>query len=373
MRRAKLGLVNLMGLRDRNSAPVAVLRTTVDTVKMAEDFGFDIAWFAEHHFTNHSICPNALLMVAHLAGQTARIRLGPAVLALPFHDPLRLVQEVALAELLTSGRLVLGLGAGYQPYEFDRFGLDPASKHARMREIWDILEQGLTTGRVEHSGAHYAVKPTELSMRPFGVAPPEIFVASREPEIVRRAARGGHTPFIGFGHRGLETARAARAGLEALWVEGGGDPAEMPLAVQRFVYVTEDRAQAELAAACVRDFARAYVTLGGAALDKDGAFVRLMPLNDEPPLDDFLEKAVIGPADHCAEMLATELAALRPSHLCCMMGLAGIGRQETLASLERFGTEVLPQLAPLVDAGEDAPAPSVRAAGPAPALAPWRS
>lgn len=373
MRRTKLGLFNLMGLRDRNSAPVAVLRTTVDTVKMAEDFGFDIAWFAEHHFTNHSICPNALLMVAHLAGQTARIRLGPAVLALPFHDPLRLVQEVALAELLTSGRLVLGLGAGYQPYEFDRFGLDPASKHARMREIWDILEQGLTTGRVEHSGAHYEVKPTELSMRPFGVAPPEIFVASREPEIVRRAARGGHTPFIGFGHRGLETARAARAGLEALWAEGGGDPAAMPLAVQRFVYVTEDRAQAELAAACVRDFARAYVTLGGAALDKDGAFVRLMPLNDEPPLDDFLEKAVIGPADHCAEMLATELAALRPSHLCCMMGLAGIGRQETLASLERFGTEVLPQLSPLVDAGEDAPAPSVRAAGPAPALAPWRS
>lgn len=371
MRRAKLGLFNLMGLRDRTSAPVAVLRTTVDAVKMAEDFGFDVAWFAEHHFTNHSICPNALMMVGHLAGQTARIRLGPAVLALPFHNPLRLVQELLLADLLTSGRLVVGLGAGYQPYEFDRFGIDPADKHARMLEIWEILEQGFAKGRVEHSGTHYAVKPTELSMRPFGVATPEVFVASREPEIVKRAARGGHTPFIGFGHRGLENAMAARAALESLWAEGGGDPATMPLAVQRFVYVTEDRAQAELAAACVRDFARAYHALGAAALDKDGAFVRLMPLNDEPPLDDFLEKAVIGPADHCAERLAAELTALHPTHLCCMMGLAGIGRQETLASLERFGTEVLPQLAGLIDAGEPAPAP-VPAAGLQPAFAPWR-
>ena len=115
MRRATLGLFSLMGLRDRTSAPVAVLRTTVDAVKMAEDFGFDIAWFAEHHFTNHSICPNALMMVGHLAGQTARIRLGPAVLALPFHNPLRLVQEVALADLLTSGRLALGLGRATSP------------------------------------------------------------------------------------------------------------------------------------------------------------------------------------------------------------------------------------------------------------------
>lgn len=366
MRRTKLGLFNLMGLRDRNSAPVAVLRTTVDTVRMAEDFGFDVAWFAEHHFTNHSICPNALMMVAHLAGQTSRIRLGPAVLALPFHDPLRLVQEVALADLLASGRLVLGIGAGYQPYEFDRYGLDPATKHDRMLEIWDILEQSLTTGRVQHSGEHYAVKPTELSMRPFGLGPPELFVASRAPEIIRRCARGGHIPFIGFGHRGLEPALAARTFIERHWAEGGGDVSKMPLAVQRVIYVTEDRAQAELAAACVRDFARAFVTLGGPALDKDGAFVRLMPLNDEPPLDDFLEKAVIGPADHCAEMLAAEIEALRPTHLCCMMGLAGIGRGETLASLERFGTEVLPQLSHLVDVGDD-PAPAET-----PAFATWR-
>ena len=71
----KLGLFSLMGLYDRNTSPASVVRTTIDTVKMAEDFGFDVAWFAEHHFTNHSICPSSLVMVAHCAAETTHIRL----------------------------------------------------------------------------------------------------------------------------------------------------------------------------------------------------------------------------------------------------------------------------------------------------------
>src|ERR1043166_1921599 len=105
----KLGLFNLMGLYDRNTSPASVVQTSIDMVTMAEDLGFDIAWFAEHHFTNHSICPASLLMVAHCANEVAQIRLGPAVLVLPFHNPVRLVQEAAFADLLTRGRLVLGL------------------------------------------------------------------------------------------------------------------------------------------------------------------------------------------------------------------------------------------------------------------------
>src|SRR5882757_4855815 len=137
----KLGLFSLMGLYDRNTSPASVLKTTVETVRMAEDFGFDVAWFAEHQFTNHSICPSSLLMVAHCAAETTRIRLGPAVLALPFYEPLRIVQEAAFADLLTRGRLVLGLGCGYQPYEFDRYRVDADARHQIMLEAWSILEQ----------------------------------------------------------------------------------------------------------------------------------------------------------------------------------------------------------------------------------------
>lgn len=345
----KLGLFSLMGLYDRNTSPASVLRTTIDAVRMAEDFGFDVGWFAEHQFTNHSICPSSLLMVAHCAAETKRIRLGPAVLALPFYDPVRLVQETAFADLLTHGRLTLGLGSGYQPHEFERYRIDPNERYDIMLEAWDILEQGMTSGVVDYHGTFFQIPRTELSMRPFGLAMPEVFVASCHPEVVARTARNGHTPFMSFGHRGLAAAVAFRNLIAERWHAGGGDPATMPLAVQRYIYVTDDENDARHAARCVRDLARAAVPLSTSAPTRDGPFLRLMPLNDEPPLDDFLDNAVIGPADYCAEKLRQEIEALKPTHLSCFMGFAGIGRRETLASIERFGCDVIPQLEGLLE------------------------
>jgi alkanesulfonate monooxygenase SsuD/methylene tetrahydromethanopterin reductase-like flavin-dependent oxidoreductase (luciferase family) len=347
----KLGLFNLMGLYDRNTSPAAVVQTSIDMVAMAEDLNFDIAWFAEHHFTNHSICPAALMMVTRCVPATRRIRLGPAVLPLPFHNPLRLVQEVAFADLLSGGRLVLGLGCGYQPYEFNRFGVDPERKHEIMLEVWDILEQGLSTGAIAYSGRNFHIPPTELPMRPFGLELPEVYVVSTNRAVLERAARGGHTPFMSFGHRGLDLALEQRRRIVEGWTAGGGSAETMPLAVQRFVYVTERRSDALHAAECVRNLFRADRNLKGAKLDKDGPFVRLMPFHDEPPLDDFLDNAVIGGAQDCAERLASEIAAMRPSHLSCFMGFAGIGRRETLASMERFGTDVLPLLGSVLAQG----------------------
>jgi alkanesulfonate monooxygenase SsuD/methylene tetrahydromethanopterin reductase-like flavin-dependent oxidoreductase (luciferase family) len=345
-----LGLFSLMGLHDRNTSPASVLRTTVDMVRMAEDFGFDTAWFAEHHFTNHSICPASLMMIAHCAPVTTRIKLGTAVIAAPFHDPLRLVQEVVFADLLTSGRLVVGLGTGYQPYEFSRFGIDASTKVQRTMEIWDILEQGMREGRIEYSGKFYQIPETHIPLRAFSPKPPEFFITSRNPDMVARCVRGGHTPFYSFGNRDLASALSTRQSIAASWRNGGGDPDCMPLAIQRFIYITEDKNDAEHAARCVRNLARAWITLQDEDVPRNGPFVRLMPLNDERPLEDFLSSAVIGPADYCAEKLLEEISVLRPSHLCCLMGPAGIGRSETLASLERFGSEVMPKLSEVLEA-----------------------
>jgi alkanesulfonate monooxygenase SsuD/methylene tetrahydromethanopterin reductase-like flavin-dependent oxidoreductase (luciferase family) len=339
-----LGLFNLMGLYDRNTSPDSVVQTTIDMVVMAEDFGFDVAWFAEHHFTNHSICPAGLMMVARAAGATSRIGLGPAVVATPFHNPLRLVQEIAFADLLTGGRLVLGLGCGYQPYEFSRFNVNPADKYRIMMETWDILEQGLVDGRIEHSGTFFNVPPTELPMRPFGKTFPRTFVASFNPEVVARTARSGHSSFMSFGLRGIEEALASREVARSAWESAVGPDDPMRLGVQRYIYVTDSKDDALHAAACVRNLARANRNLTTTSIDKEGPFLRLMPFHDEPPLDDFLDQAVIGPADYCAEKLAFEIDTLKPTHLSCFMGFAGIGRSETLASMERFGSEVLPQL-----------------------------
>lgn len=344
----KLGLFSLMGLYDRNTSPISVVNTAIDTVKMAEDFGFDVAWFAEHHFTNHTICPSSLMMLVRCISETRQIRLGTAVLALPFYNPLRLVQELAFADLLAAGRLVLGLGSGYQPQEFERFGVSIEAKNAITMEVWDVIEQALLTGQVEYFGKHVRIPRTELPMRPFGISLPETFIASSSSELIGRAARQNCTPFMSFGHGDLASALRFRQSLSEHWKAGGGDPDTMPLAVQRYIYVTDDEREAQYAAQCVRDLARATDSLSSRMPSRDGIFLRLMPMNDEPPLADFIDNAIIGSPNHCAEKLHEEIEALKPSHLCCFMAFAGIGREQTLASMERFGYDVIPQLGGLV-------------------------
>jgi alkanesulfonate monooxygenase SsuD/methylene tetrahydromethanopterin reductase-like flavin-dependent oxidoreductase (luciferase family) len=344
----KLGLFNVMGLHDRNTSPTAVLKTTIDTVRMADDFGFDIAWFAEHRFANHSICSSSLMMLARCVAETRQIRLGSAILALPCHNPLRLVQDIAFAELLSGGRLVLCLGSGCQHHASSRVGIREADATRVMMEMWDVLEQGLTNGYVEYEGRFVHVPHTALTIRPIGLSPPDVFVAGSHPDIVARAALRGYTPFMSFGHRGLKSAEACRDVLAERWQAGGGTAATMPLALQRYIFVTDDPTEASYAAQCLRDFVRDVADCNVDAPPTDGAFGWSSRYDDGPGGDGFLRWAVIGPPAYCAERLQMEIEVLRPTHLACIMDLAGMGREQTLASVERFGCEVIPQLGRLV-------------------------
>ena len=117
------GIFNTMQQRHRSKSAMQVLHEAVEQTKVAEDLGFGRIWYVEHHFSNYSICPSPLVMAAHLAGQTKTIRLGTAVVVAPLYQPPRLLAEIAMVDTLSNGRLDLGMGAGYQDYEFSRFGL----------------------------------------------------------------------------------------------------------------------------------------------------------------------------------------------------------------------------------------------------------
>ena len=143
----QVALFNLMNMNRPEDTPAGILGATRDVTVLADEVGFDAAWFAEHHFSSQSLCCSPLMMAAHCAAVTRRIKLGPAVLVLPFYDPLRVVQEIAMLDALSGGRTILGFGAGHQPHEFRSFGLDMAQKAAATLDAWDIIEQGLTTCR----------------------------------------------------------------------------------------------------------------------------------------------------------------------------------------------------------------------------------
>ena len=188
------GIFNLMQQRGANVTSAELVDDAIRHTRIAEALGFGRAWFAEHHFSNYSLCPSPLMMVAHAAAVTERIRLGTAVIVAPLHMPARLLGEIGLADSLSCGRLDLGIGNGYQRFEFERFEIDVEERRDRMLEMLDIIELGLTRKVFEYRGTHYrqpptAIAPAAVSRDDPDLAPPQNAYRSetRSPWLLRRA------------------------------------------------------------------------------------------------------------------------------------------------------------------------------------------
>src|SRR5260370_27933186 len=115
-RAMEFGVFNVMGSRDPAKPPAEVFAEVAEQTRVADEFGYAIAWFAEHHFSNYCLCASPLMLVAHCASITKRIRLGTAVVVLPLYNPARLAAEIATAAPLSEGPLVLAGCAGSQTY-----------------------------------------------------------------------------------------------------------------------------------------------------------------------------------------------------------------------------------------------------------------
>ena len=340
----EVALFNLMSMNHPGETPGAVIHGTARLVQMAEEAGFDGAWFAEHHFSSIGVCASPLMMAVHCAALTRTIKLGPAVVVLPFYHPLRLVEEIAFLDLASNGRALLGLGAGHQPHEFRSFGIDQQARHGRAMEAWDILEMGLQTGQVTYQGQHFTVPRTFLAARPQGNRRLPTFVAGSDPDILGRAARSGATPFISQGYKALPAAAALRAHVAGVFAAAGVPDGAMPLAVQRYVFVTKSPDEARRAAEGMLRAARNIIALRSANPARNGVHLLSGPFDGEPSVEWLLRHAPIGEPAHCAEVLSADVDALRPSHLSVFMGFSGLEPGRVQASLDLFGTGVLPQL-----------------------------
>ena len=162
----EFGTFNLMGARDPNTPAAQVFAEVAEQTRLADELGYGIAWFAEHHFSNYCLCASPLMMVAHCAANTRRIRLGTAVAVVPLYNPARLCAEIAMADAMSNGRLMLGIGAGYQPYEFERFGVNLAKNLEMTNEFAEILNLAFKQDFFSYQGKHYQLPETHIAARP---------------------------------------------------------------------------------------------------------------------------------------------------------------------------------------------------------------
>jgi len=338
----RLGLFNLMTQRDASVTPRQIMEDTVAMVKLADEIGFDVAWFAEHHFSNYSICPSPLMMASYCAGLTRRIRLGTAVLVLPLYSPVRLVQEIGLLDVQSGGRAVVGIGSGYQKYEFDRYHRKVSERTEVALELWDIIDMAFKNGAIEYKGKYFDIPPSPIAVRPLQKPMPELYVTGLEPRVLQRVAKGGHTPFITAGWRGIALLRDMHKHIEAQYAAAGISAGPRPLGVQQYVYVTDDKADALDVADRARYIGRVVTAMRAGDPVLSGHFIEAPPIPDEPPLETFRDNLVIGDAHLVAEKLVNEIRELGTTHLSCFMQIGSLDGRRAMRSLSRFAAEVIP-------------------------------
>jgi alkanesulfonate monooxygenase SsuD/methylene tetrahydromethanopterin reductase-like flavin-dependent oxidoreductase (luciferase family) len=312
-----------------------------DMTRMVDDAGFDVAWFAEHHLSNYCISPSPLMTSAHMAGLTKNIKLGPAVVVMPCYEPLRLGEDICLADQLTEGRLILGLGTGYQPREFKKFGFEINDRLMRGLEIWDCIHQGTTTGVINFQGDHVRIEDAALSIAPVQKKI-RTFAVGNSPEIRQRMIDYDAEPLTTPAFGPASIVGTARRLYTETRVENGLSDSDFSFAVQRYVYVAKDKEDARRAAEQVLAHARMATNMRMPEPAMNGADLEVLPFDGEPDVDTILERAIIGDAEEVTRRIVAEAREYGITHLSVFMQIASIPFADVLRSLETFCDVVMP-------------------------------
>ena len=161
---------------------------------LAEPLGFQSIWGVEHHFTDYTMCPDVLQFLTYMAGRTQGAQLGSMVVVLPWHDPMRVAEEVSMLDNISNGRVILGLGRGAGKVEFDGFRLPMEESRARFVESAEMLLRGLEQGFCEYQGTYVRQPRADIRPAPFHSFRGRTYAAAVSPEsapIPPRRTAGG--------------------------------------------------------------------------------------------------------------------------------------------------------------------------------------
>ena len=168
-----------------------VYRHELRLADLVEPLGYDSIWGVEHHFTDYTMCPDVLQFLSYMAGRTEGINLGSMVVVLPWHDPLRVAEQVAMLDAMSGGRLILGLGRGAAKVEFDGFRLPMDESRPRFVESASMLLRGLESGFCEQTGDFVNQPRARIRPAPFKSFRGRTYAAAVSPESARIMAELG--------------------------------------------------------------------------------------------------------------------------------------------------------------------------------------
>jgi len=329
-----------------------VIRDAIELIKISEELGFDSAWLAEHHFSRYGLGSAVLTLAGHVAAVTQRIRIGTAVVVLPFYNPITLAEEVATVDLLSGGRLELGIGRGYQWSEFNQLNISLGESRERFDESLEIMRLAWTEDEFDYHGKYWTFNGIKPLPKPLQKPHPPITVATSTPDGFRNAAARGQNILGGGSTTELETIQKNINLYRATLAEAGYayDPARIK--VQRPVFVADS---SEAARAYFEERymwflqAQRKVTIPSpeiqARMTPDERvnierFVKHVGMTFDTAFD---EIGVFGPPEECVKRIeAVDNIVGGLEHFICSFAIGGWDQKEVIRSMERFAREVMP-------------------------------
>jgi alkanesulfonate monooxygenase SsuD/methylene tetrahydromethanopterin reductase-like flavin-dependent oxidoreductase (luciferase family) len=320
-----------------------VYKAHIDRAVRGEQLGFSHVWTSEHHFSEGAWSPSQFPILAAIAARTSRIRVGTYVLLMPLHNPIRAAEDAATIDVISNGRLDLGVGPGGRPTEHATFRIPFKQRRSRMYEGLEILEKCFYEESFSYEGKHWSFANVQMTTKPVQKRVP-IWIAAIGPKALAEA-----------GSRGCHLAGGGPPDRQKIYdtalSNAGYDPKNFMRANLHIGHIAETTDKAW-------DEAGPYMQEYIAWQLRMNAETRALGLRNNvqnesedvvPSLKEIREtsrgpyaSAYVGSPEHVIRMLEDELTVNPMTQIIWSMGLPGQSPQQANRSVELFAKEVIP-------------------------------
>ncbi|WP_297374692.1 LLM class flavin-dependent oxidoreductase [Acidiferrobacter sp.] len=332
-----------------------VFEETLEEIAFADGLGFGTAWLTEHHFMpqyGHSSAPDLFLAAA--AQKTRRIRLGLGIVPLPYHHPLHVAERAATLDILSGGRLELGVGRGFSPKEYETFGIRTEDSRGLVDEGLEILIKAFAEpGPIDFAGRHFRFADIAVRPRPIQQPHPPLWMAAVSPESFELAARLGLGVLAGPFKPWFMVKEDIRH-YRAAYARHHGDNPRCPprVGMTLGIFCLDDGKEARaIARTNITWFYRELLRLTAPLLSRlqdgyeyyrrFGALAPLLKGGVNLPILERLGMVVAGDPEHCRKRLRT-YAEAGVDHLLCAVVAGASPTDQNRQALTLLSEQVLP-------------------------------
>ncbi|MGH9022356.1 MAG: LLM class flavin-dependent oxidoreductase [Acidimicrobiia bacterium] len=330
-----------------------VYQSEMRLADLAEPLGFESLWGVEHHFTDYTMCPDVLKFLTYMAGRTSHIRLGSMVVVLPWHQPVRVAEQVSMLDSLSGGRVILGIGRGLGRIEFEGLGVPMGESRERFVEAAQLILEGLELGYVKHEGRYDQQAHRDLRPAPFRSFKGRTYAAAISPESSRIMAQLG-VGLLFIPQKPWEAAAADLGTYRIAYQEVNGVEAPPPVAAG-WVFCDRDPGRArEMAHQYIGSYyhsvLRHYELMGEHLTTTKGYeyYGKMGKLLSEHGADAgaafFTDLHVFGTPEQCVQKIRDIRSIVDNDTFVAVCSYAGMPYSEAERNLRLFAGEVLPQL-----------------------------